>query len=537
MRVAGPPAAYLRPGHINPPRRPLSRDWASSSEGEGGVSSLLNPGRLIDYLEGLPVTQGRRAGEALSLLNWQRRFIRGVFRSGVETAAISIGRGNGKTTLLAAVAEATLDGPLVVPRSETVVVASSFEQARLLFDHCLAFAAEKLENRRRWRVWDSAQLAQIQCRETGARVRCLASDPRRAHGLAPSLILADEPAQWPPATSEKMLSALRTAAGKMPFTRFVALGTRPSDSEHWFAKLLSGAADYSQVHAARAGDPPFQRRTWVRANPSLDHMPDLERAIRKDAEAARLDPAELASFEAYRLNLGTADTLQQLLLSADAWVGIEGDATAEGRPVWGVDLGTSAAQSAVAAFWPRSGRLDAVSAFPTVPTLEERGLRDGVGRLYVDCARRGELITTGGAAVDVPELIAEALRRFGPPTAVSADRWREAELRDALQAAGVPVAALELRGQGFKDGGEDVRLFRRACLEGKVRPVRSLLLSAAMREARTVSDPAGNAKLAKKTEGGRRSNARDDAAAASILAVSAGLRRPKRRAGRYLGVA
>ena len=40
-------------------------------------------------------------------------------------------------------------------------------------------------------------------------------------------------------------------------------------------------------------------------------------------------------------------------------------------------------------------------------------------------------------------------------------------------------------------------------------------------------DPAGNAKLAKRAEGGRRSTARDDAAAAAILAVAAGARRAK----------
>ena len=49
---------------------------------------------------------------------------------------------------------------------------------------------------------------------TGARVRCIGSDPRRAHGLAPVLVLADEPAQWPDTTGERMVAALRTAAGK-----------------------------------------------------------------------------------------------------------------------------------------------------------------------------------------------------------------------------------------------------------------------------------------------------------------------------------
>lgn len=88
-----------------------------------------------------------------------------------------------------------------------------------------------------------------------------------------------------------------------------------------------------------------------------------------------------------------------------------------------------------------------------------------------------------------------------------------------------PLADLSVRGQGFRDGGEDVRRFRRAVLSGHVRPERSLLLTAALAEARVVGNPAGNWKLSKSAEGGRRQKARDDAAAAAILAVSEGARR------------
>ena len=45
-----------------------------------------------------------------------------------------------------------------------------------------------------------------------------------------------------------------------------------------------------------------------------------------------------------------------------------------------------------------------------------------------------------------------------------------------------------------------------------------------MAEARVAVDPAGNEKLAKATQGFRRANARDDAAAAAILAVAEGMR-------------
>ena len=41
-------------------------------------------------------------------------------------------------------------------------------------------------------------------------------------------------------------------------------------------------------------------------------------------------------------------------------------------------------------------------------------------------------------------------------------------MRDALDAAGIPLAAFEARGMRFMDGGEDVRAFCRACVDGRV---------------------------------------------------------------------
>lgn len=489
---------------------------------------------LETYLAGLTVSQGRRAGERLVILPWQRRFIAGAFAPGAAESALSIARGNGKTTLVAGIACAALDGPLAVPRAETVIVGSSYGQGRIAYDHIRAFMADRLADRSVWRVQDTMQSASIEHRETGARVKVIGSDPKRAHGLAPSLMLLDEPAQWPTSTGDKMVAALRTAAGKQPQTRLIALGTRPVGTDHWFARLLAGGADYAQTHAADPDDPKWRVSTWRKANPSLPHMPDLEAAIRREAKNVKGDPALVPEFDALRLNLGTADTATATLLDAGTWVRIEGEADRTGPLVWGLDLGTSAAQSVIAAYWPQTGALDAVAAFPSRPSLAERGIRDGVAGLYQDMANRGELILTGGNAVDIGGLIAEALARFGRPDALACDRWREAELRDALDRSAVPVAALIVRGQGFRDGGEDVRDFRRACLEGRVVPGQSLLLRNAMSEARVVVDPAGNSKLAKNAEGGRRVRARDDAAAAAILAVAEGYRKGAKPAPRRL---
>lgn len=487
---------------------------------------------LIDYLRGLVITQGEGAGEPFPLLPWERKFLRGAFAVDGD-AALSVARGNGKTTLLAGVACAFVDGPLRQPRADVIVAASSFGQARISFEHVRAFLGEKLDDKRTWRVLDTTQTASVEHRPTGARVRCIGCDPKRAHGLAPALTLCDEPAQWESTKSDRMIAALRTAAGKIPGSRLIALGTRPDAPEHWFSGMLK-TADYSQLHAAEKGDPPFQRRTWKRANPSLEFMPHLEARIRKEAEEARRDPSKLAEFEALRLNLGTPDTLQATLLDAQTWQRIEAPEGVERRGRWalGLDLGTSAAMSAAAGYWPETGALEAVACFPELPDLRQRGLADGVGSLYSRMRERGELIIAGRRVSDINELLREVRARWGTPDLIVCDRWREAELRDALEKAAFPLASLEIRGMGFQDGGQDVRDFRAACLADAVKPARSLLLTAAMSEARVAIDPAGNAKLAKNAQGGWRLRARDDAAAAAILAVAAGYRRAKKSAPR-----
>ena len=68
---------------------------------------------LERYIEGLEVSQGAGVGAALALLPWERRFLRRAFRPAVQTAALTVARGNGKSTLAAAIAAAAVDGPLV----------------------------------------------------------------------------------------------------------------------------------------------------------------------------------------------------------------------------------------------------------------------------------------------------------------------------------------------------------------------------------------------------------------------------------------
>ena len=60
--------------------------------------------------------------------------------------------------------------------------------------------------------------------------------------------------------------------------------------------------------------------------------------------------AELATFRALRLNQGTSEVETQHLIASETWREVETEALppAEGPSAWGVDLGGTAAFSAVA---------------------------------------------------------------------------------------------------------------------------------------------------------------------------------------------
>ena len=182
--------------------------------------------------------------------------------------------------------------------------------------------------------------------------------------------------------------------------------------------------------------------------------------------------------------------------------------------------------TAGAFYWPSSGRLECYGAFARTPTLAERGRNDLVGQLYVAMSDEGELFALGNRAgrttpvADFVNLL-EGKLAGETPRYVCGDRYRQSELEDAMLDVGW---RLEFRGQGWRDGSEDVRNFQRAVLDGQVSMAPSRLLRHAVSESKLLFDPAGNPKLDKSRYRGR-----IDALAAAVMAVSAGMRHPARR--------
>ena len=79
----------------------------------------------------------------------------------MSKTALSVARGNGKSTLVAAIAVQALLGALQARRADVICVASSFQQARIVFDHILAFLGEAAGDRDTYQVADTNNKAQI----------------------------------------------------------------------------------------------------------------------------------------------------------------------------------------------------------------------------------------------------------------------------------------------------------------------------------------------------------------------------------------
>ena len=92
--------------------------------------------QLIASLESAPVGDGDLLGEPFKVLPYQKKSIRDGFRPGVIRAGLSLARGGGKSGLASALCLDAVrpEGVLHRPGFEAVLIASSFAQAKIVFD-------------------------------------------------------------------------------------------------------------------------------------------------------------------------------------------------------------------------------------------------------------------------------------------------------------------------------------------------------------------------------------------------------------------
>ena len=127
---------------------------------------------------------------------FQRRFLKGALAPGVDVAALSIPRGNGKSCLAAHILERALTpgDDLFLSGSEVILLAGSLEQARLCFRFVRVSFYKRYDD---YRFLDSSTKIGITHKPTNTRLRVISSNGKTAMGLVGiSLVICDEPGSW-----------------------------------------------------------------------------------------------------------------------------------------------------------------------------------------------------------------------------------------------------------------------------------------------------------------------------------------------------
>ena len=455
----------------------------------------------------------------MTLRPFQKRFFQAATAPGIDTACLSLPRGNGKSWLAARIVERVLTqgDPLFRAGTESVLCAASIEQARIVF----RFAREALEPTGRYRFLDSHTRIGIVHIETNTRLRVIGSNGRTAMGLVGCpWVIADEPGAWETIGGQLVHDAIETAKGKpgSPL-RVVYIGTLAPAVGGWWHDLVADGSRASTYVQALQGDPERWDR-WPeirRCNPLTTISADFRRKLLEERNAAQRDSRLKARFLSYRLNVPTGDE-STMLLTVDDWERMAARLVPprEGCPLVGVDLGGGRAWSAAVAVW-RNGRVEALACAPGIPSLDEQEKRDRVPKgTYRALAQRGGLRIAEGLRVQPPLELWRAIKEsWGVPETVICDRFRLGELQDCVN--GTPIVPRVAR---WSEAAFDIRSLRKLAADGPLSVEESsrLILAASLSVALVKNDDQGNTRL---TKSGGNNTARDDVAAGLVLVAGA----------------
>ena len=487
--------------------------------------------RVFLFAESLPISSGKLAGQKFRLRDWQKDMLRPVLDRHVDgkrvirTALFSFPRKNGKTQLAAVLALAFLCGPLSEERGQIYSAASDRNQASLVFKELCAII-----DRMPWmsdRLNIRKQIKVVEDEATGSFYEALSSDARKAHGLSPSCIIADEIAQW---RGRELWDNLVSGMGAREQPLTVAIGTQAEDDQN----LMSELVDYAEkVNGGEITDPtfhgivysadkdadPWKPETWFTANPALNDFKDFD-DMKTQADQARRIPARVGPFKNLQLNMRIA--AEERFLNREDWLACGdpvGAAALYGRPCFaGLDLSSTTDLTALVLFFPEDG--GAVLPFFWLPKDNIRFLETTDRIPYRAWAEHGLIELTPGRAVDFNYVVSRLamLSADYDLRGIAYDRWRIKSFRRVLSDEGVELPMFEW-GQGFKDMAPAVDFLEAAVLDGKLRHGGNYVLNAHCANAVVELDAAGNRKLSKK-----RSREKIDGLVALAMAIGLAFR-------------
>lgn len=270
----------------------------------------------------LKASRGFKAGEPLMFTDWQRWLLDRLLETDPQTgllryrrAVIGLPRKNGKSLLGTAIAlEHLIYGQ---PGGQIYSAASDRQQARIVFGEARNQVMDNPELSKLVKVYRDAM------EYKGSVYRALSADAMRAHGLAPSLVVADELHAWPSSASnsrgDELWSALTEGSADRPESLVVAITTAGGNTD----TLLGRMYEYGKrISAGEMDDPRFGFWWWEAAQDADPTDPDVWKAANPNLAEGLLDQTD---FEASLASAGSAGFAGFQRYRLNQWVRLAGE--------------------------------------------------------------------------------------------------------------------------------------------------------------------------------------------------------------------
>lgn len=528
MGLRGAGAVSLKEREAEPPKRKRLEPWKKPG--------LSRADRVIAFCESLQITQGMHAGRRVKLRDWQKVWIRRIYKQDrfrnrpVRTAVKSVGRKNGKTFIAASLSLCHLVGPEAEARGEVYSCANDKKQAAKLFEEMVAMLKVNPELRRRVNIVRFHKSIEVlEGDGAGSIYYALSADAETKHGLSPSFVVYDELGQ---AKKRDLYDAMDSAMGARVNPLMLVISTQAADDNAPMSELI----DYGlRVRAGEVEDPSFDlefwtapadadpwiEATWKLANPALGDFRSIE-DVRRLARQAREQRSKEPAFRNLILNQRVAAHAR--FLSRAEWKACEQPfhlADFEGAEcVGGLDLSAVRDLTCLVLLFERDGLVWCWPIF-FMPADAVRDRAEADNMPYDRWVSDGHIVAIPGATNDpaaIAKHLGELTQRFRIKR-IRYDRWKMNDLVRELDKADIACASdvgmseaeqaryggvlLVRHGQGFQDMGPAVDELESLVANQKLRHPGNPALTMCAANAITVRDPADNRKLDKAKSTGR----------------------------------
>lgn len=406
---------------------------------------------VVSFFEKVLVhTKGRWARSPFLLHPWQADgIIRPLFATArwdsqfgqwvrnFNEAWIELGRGNGKSELLAGIGlyMLTADGE---ESAEVYGAAKDKDQAAIVFNVAARMVKLSPLLSRRLRVVESRR--RIIDPQTDSVYQVIAADHSGNLGQAPHCILFDEIIAQP---SRDLYDVLRGGLGKRPQPLLVCATTAGNDPEAFASVEHKNAAKTDEdpsreprrlvfMRNTPTEADPWKEKNWHHANPAIKSGFLSVAQLRSEARTAKQDPEKENAWRQYRLNQWVSQTTRAIALHVwDASAGIVDAIALKGKRCFGgLDLAATSDLAALQLLFPPEtpGEPFQVIGHYWSPAAAVPELDKATGGQFSIWARQGFATIVEGEVIDYEQIHErlEADRRTFGLVDLSLDPWNAA---------------------------------------------------------------------------------------------------------------